>query len=70
MDTFDSSSGYIRDHIMANTWRLIFEGNPRRKRSLVAPPPIPDFAELGQLLPEYRRIGLSLAGHSKQHRRD
>jgi hypothetical protein len=69
MGTHQSSSGYIRDHIMANTWRLILEGNSRRRTLPTTPPPIPNFVELEELLPEYRRIGLSLAGSAKHRRR-
>jgi hypothetical protein len=53
---------------MANTWRLIFEGNnSAAKTALVAQAEI-DFATLEQLLPEYRLIGESLA--SKRRRYD
>lgn len=48
------------DHIMANTWRLIFEQTSRRPTTDQAGTRI-DFALLEQLLPEYRLIGLCLA---------
>lgn len=47
------------DHIMANTWRLIFEGNFRRS-SKTSTPAKTDFSLLEQLLPEYRLIGRCL----------
>lgn len=57
-----------RDHIMANTWRLIFE---RNIRSAAAPSAHSetDFAVLEELLPEYRLIGLCLADSKKRYRR-
>jgi hypothetical protein len=48
------------DHIMANTWRLIFERTSRRPTTNQAEPRT-DFTLLEQLLPEYRLIGLCLA---------
>lgn len=53
------------DHIMANTWRLIFERNSRRSSKISAPPKT-DFSLLEQLLPEYRLIGLCLAQEKDQ----
>lgn len=49
------------DHIMANTWRLIFEHKIRPLKSTppAQSPPHPDILE--QVLPDYRLIGLSLA---------
>jgi hypothetical protein len=47
------------DHIMANTWRLIFEHTARIPTQATASKS--DFNILEQLLPEYRLIGLSLA---------
>lgn len=52
------------DHIMANTWRLIFERKSRRP----IPPHTsinPDFTLLEELLTEYRLIGLCLAEDKK-----
>lgn len=68
MDSYDSSLEFISDHIMANTWRLIFERKARSLTSHTTPPAIPDFSVLEQLLPEYRLIGLALAGDKNQHR--
>lgn len=52
------------DHIMANTWRLIFE---RKSRSKTATPSLlADLRRLEQLLPEYRLIGLFLANDSQR----
>lgn len=50
----------VQDHIMANTWRLIFEGNPYQDPIAISPPPT-DFSRLEEILPEYRLIGLHLA---------
>ena len=57
------------DHIMANTWRLIFE-RPQPISTNSVPRPIPDFAVLEELLPEYRLIGLCLADSNTQPRRN
>ena len=68
MNTPEGVMGIFHDHIMANTWRLIFESQlppaARTKTRAVAP----DFTVLEQLLPEYRLIGLSLADRAKQRR--
>lgn len=56
----ESSLTEPNDHIMANTWRLIFERNSRRSSKFPTPPK-PDFSLLEQLLPEYRLIGRCLA---------
>jgi hypothetical protein len=55
------------DHIMANTWRLIFER--KQQPSGVGSPAqtVEDFSILEELLPEYRLIGFSLA-NSQQRR--
>ena len=52
------------DHIMANTWRLIFE---RRSQAPTAGHAATntDFTLLEQVLPEYRLIGLCLAEEKK-----
>lgn len=68
MNTTDGFMGSSHDHIMANTWRLIFEGklsSAQKKRRMEA---ALDFTVLEQLLPEYRLIGLSLADQAKGHR--
>ncbi|HEX9925071.1 MAG TPA: hypothetical protein VGD99_20615 [Anaerolineae bacterium] len=49
------------DHIMANTWRLIFERESASTSPSSPTQPIPDFTLLEQVLPEYRLIGLTLA---------
>ena len=56
------------DHIMANTWRLIFEEKLPAKAFQPDAPSAPDFAVLEQLLPEYRLIGLTLADPGKNRR--
>lgn len=65
MNTTEGIMGNFHDHIMANTWRLILEGQlpPAKKMR-----PAPDFTVLEQLLPEYRLIGLSLADKARQRR--
>ena len=57
-----------QDHIMANTWRLIFEGTARSTRFALPVQPKTNFAELEEILPEYRLIGFSLADKTP-HRR-
>jgi hypothetical protein len=56
------------DHIMANTWRLIFEHTARVSSQASASKS--DFTILEQLLPEYRLIGLSLADEKGQRCRN
>jgi len=56
------------DHIMANTWRLIFEGKNSVTRAGSTAQTEIDFNILEQVLPEYRLIGFSLA--SKRRRYD
>lgn len=58
------------DHIMANTWRLIFEGKGRPAGSTFTRRPATDFFVLEELLPEYRMIGLYLADARKEVRYD
>jgi hypothetical protein len=67
MNSNDGIMSNAHDHIMANTWRLIFD---RTARSTLANPfsLTPDFSLLEQLLPEYRLIGLSLADKNKPRR--
>ena len=60
MDIIDTIMTDPHDHIMANTWRLIFEGDSQGSTATRAPA-IPDFSFLEQILPEYRLIGLHLA---------
>jgi hypothetical protein len=58
-----------QDHIMANTWRLIFEHKSRPAVLETHIQPVAaDFAVLEQLLPEYRLIGLCLADNQPQRR--
>ena len=52
------------DHIMANTWRLIFERKSHRPTTGQAATGT-DFTLLEQVLPEYRLIGLCLAEEKK-----
>ena len=56
------------DHIMANTWRLIFEQQPKTSKTKVLPSLPNDFGILEQVLTEYRLIGLTLADddHNRQ----
>ena len=56
------------DHIMANTWRLIFERNIRPAAASSSHSET-DFAVLAALLPEYRLIGLCLADTKKRFMR-
>ena len=64
MNMFEPMMADPADHIMANTWRLIFEQTTHH-------PPTDqvgtktDFRLLEQLLPEYRLIGLCLAEEKK-----
>ena len=54
------------DHIMANTWRLIFERGQETTLSQVGQR---DLSKLEKLLPEYRLIGFAIASsHNKQQR--
>jgi hypothetical protein len=68
MNTNDSIMNSSHDHIMANTWRLIFERKSRPSTTSIISPSIPDFSVLEQLLPEYRLIGLCLADNNKKRR--
>ena len=61
-------TGSASDHIMANTWRLIFEGKSRPADSNSARRAVTDFSVLEELLPEYRMIGLYLADARKEGR--
>lgn len=56
------------DHIMANTWRLIFEQQPKTSKTKALPSLPNDFGILEQVLTEYRLIGLTLADgdHNRQ----
>lgn len=60
MNTFNPMMTDPTDHIMANTWRLIFERTSHRPTADQIGTRT-DFALLEQLLPEYRLIGLCLA---------
>lgn len=55
------------DHIMANTWRLIFEGKNSAARAGATAQAEIDFTTLEQLLPEYRLIGFSLASQRRRY---
>ena len=68
MNSFDGIMSNAYDHIMANTWRLIFDRKSRPTSTSTPSPTTPDFSILEQLLPEYRLIGLSLADKDKQRR--
>jgi hypothetical protein len=57
------------DHIMANTWRLIFEGKNSASQAASTTQTDIDFSTLEQLLPEYRLIGFILAS-TKERRHD
>ncbi len=61
MNSNDGLMGNTQDHIMANTWRLIFDRTARRPSSSAPSTTGPDFLLLEELLSEYRLIGLSLA---------
>jgi hypothetical protein len=65
MDMIDPIMTDPHDHIMANTWRLIFERKSRRPTTSQTPP-VHDFTLLEQILPEYRLIGLCLAQDKSQ----
>lgn len=70
MDAVDPVLASTNDHIMANTWRLIFERrsrSPRLSRDLRL---AADFSLLEQLLPEYRLIGRLLAESQNRPRCD
>jgi hypothetical protein len=69
MNSNDGFMSDAHDHIMANTWRLIFDRKARPSTTTSLPSsPIPDFSTLEQLLFEYRLIGLSLADNMKSGR--
>lgn len=68
MNSYDGIMSSSHDHIMANTWRLIFERKSRPSPVSLIPPSVPDFSTLEQLLPEYRLIGLCLADDNKKRR--
>ncbi len=56
-----------KDHVMANTWRLIFEARQVQTRLSTSPPPLnPNFSRLEAILPEYRLIGLEMAATPKR----
>jgi hypothetical protein len=68
MNSNDGIMSNAHDHIMANTWRLIFDRKARPSTTTFPASPIPDFSTLEQLLPEYRLIGLSLADKNNPRR--
>lgn len=61
MNSNDGLMGNTQDHIMANTWRLIFDRTARRPSPSSPSTTGSDFLLLEELLSEYRLIGLSLA---------
>ncbi|MBI1880084.1 MAG: hypothetical protein HYR94_18005 [Chloroflexi bacterium] len=68
MNSNDGIMSNAHDHIMANTWRLIFDHKARPSTTSIPSSTITDFSILEQLLPEYRLIGLSLAEKNKPRR--
>jgi hypothetical protein len=68
MNSNDSIMSAAHDHIMANTWRLIFDRKARTSITSIPSSAITDFSILEQLLPEYRLIGLSLADKNNPRR--
>lgn len=70
MDAVEPVLDSANDHIMANTWRLIFERKSRSSRPVFDPRLAPDFSVLEQLLPEYRLIGMLLAESKSRSRYD
>ena len=54
------------DHIMANTWRLIFERGANS--ALTSNKGQRDLSQLEKLLPEYRLIGFVIASSSGRRR--
>ncbi len=64
MHIFEPVMADPADHIMANTWRLIFERSSHGPTTDQAGNST-DFTLLEQLLPEYRLIGLCLAEQQK-----
>jgi hypothetical protein len=70
MDAVDPVLASTNDHIMANTWRLIFERKSRSRRLSHDPRLAADFGVLEQLLPEYRLIGMLLAESKNRPRCD
>ena len=68
MNSNDSIISNTHDHIMANTWRLIFDHKARTSITTTPSSTMTDFSLLEQLLPEYRLIGLSLADKNNPRR--
>ena len=68
MNSYDGIMNSDRDHIMANTWRLIFDRTARPSSTSLPSSVLSDFSILEQLLPEYRLIGLSLADKKNARR--
>ena len=58
------------DHIMANTWRLIFECKSEPRRGQVPPLFVENPLGLEELLTEYRLIGLALSDVHAQRQYD
>lgn len=56
----------LQDHIMANTWRLIFERQPYLATTEASTSrSTPNFSRLEDVLPEYRLIGLEIVAGQK-----
>jgi len=68
MNSYDGIMSSDHDHIMANTWRLIFDRTARPSSTSLPSSSISDFSMLEQLLPEFRLIGLSLADKNRTRR--
>ncbi|MEW5958784.1 MAG: hypothetical protein AB1801_13710 [Chloroflexota bacterium] len=65
MNMTDPLFNHPHDHIMANTWRLIFERKPQAASTSALPALPTDAGMLEQVLSEYRLIGLTLAENDK-----
>lgn len=68
MNSYDGIMSSDHDHIMANTWRLIFDRTARPSTTSLSSSSVSDFSILEQLLSEYRLIGLTLADKNKNRR--
>lgn len=64
----DSLITHRNDHIMANTWRLIFERKSRSADMKTHHKQLADASAFEDLLTEYRLIGLSLANSNSPRR--
>lgn len=68
MSSKEFQMNHPRDHIMANTWRIILEGGIRSSAKMPSAELLEDFSVLEQLLPEYRMIGSSLVNGNDRKR--